>query len=137
MKLSLALSPSFSRELFSFRATAPSNGRGEVEARWHGSQGAEARRRERWVHPFDEARLRSILKVLEGLPARCGPSVDDVGEREIGIEDSSAGLQVVRVRARVNLRADEPARAFDALWRELYEPIKLCLIQLQVPSEFL
>jgi hypothetical protein len=131
----MSLSPSFSLELFSFRATAPAKGRGEVTARWHGSKGTEERRNERWVHPFDEARLRALLKALEGLPERCGPFMDDAAERRIAIED--AGVEVARVRACTRLRPDAATRAFDELWRELYEPVTRCLAVLGVPRELL
>jgi hypothetical protein len=129
------LAPSFSLELFSWRATAPVKGRGNVEAHWSGSQGPEERQRERWVHPFDEERVRSILVVLERLPERCGPGMDDAGEQRIAVED--AGVQIVRVRVCSGWRPDEATRAFDALWRELYEPVERCLVELGVPRALL
>jgi hypothetical protein len=73
--------------------------------------------------------------VLEGLPERVGPSIDDAGEQRIAVED--AGVEVVRVRACSRLRPDEATRAFDALWRGLYEPVERCLVELGVPRELL
>lgn len=137
MRLALSLTPSFSRELFSFRAVAPAAGRGSVKVSWVGPAGHEERERERWVHPFDEARLRSIAETLARLPERSGPAMamDDAGECRIELDDASTGLQLVRVRARARLGADEATRAFDELWRELYGPVEACLTELGVPEE--
>jgi hypothetical protein len=135
MKLLLSLAPSFSAELFGWNATAPASGRGSVTAHWSFSEGREERRRARWAHPFDEARVRSILALLERLRERCGPGLDDAAEQRIAVE--AAGVGIARVRVRSSLRADEAARAFDALWRELYEPVERCLVELGVPRELL
>ena len=63
--------------------------------------------------------------------------MDDAGEHQIVLEDASAGLQIVRVRTCVNLRADAATRTFDALWRELYEPVERCLVELGIPKALL
>jgi len=135
MKLSLELSPSFSLELFSWSAVAPVGERGSVTARWRAEEGPEERRHGGWVHPFVETRLRSVLSILEGLPERVGPSIDDAGEQRIMVED--AGASVLRVRMSVGGRTDASTRAFDALWRELYRPAQRCLIELGVPRRLL